>query len=410
MDFWTRRRFLLASGVTGAGALAAGAIWYPLREIMSTAGEVPSGAGTLVIITLYGGNDGLNTVVPYADPAYEKARPDLAYQPDEVLKLDPAIGLNPALKGMHRIFGQKRLAIVRGVGYPKADRSHFRSMDIWHTAQPRQPGTTGWVGRWLDSVGGDPRLAISFESVLPPLLAGATSAGAVVGVNGLKLPRSFPLKTISAFGTAVTNEPALQARAASCFADLVNVHEFVHDVEENAQELAESGEGPKATGTGGQSALDKQLNLVAQCIEAKVATRVFSVSLGGFDTHADEKQPHQALLSMLDRAVTAFHDRMAASEHGRRVAVVIYSEFGRRVKANASDGTDHGTASDLFVLGHGVRGGLYGEPASLTDLDQGDLKFTTDFRDVYAMLLERALDADPAQLLDGWRSGLAQII
>lgn len=409
MDFLTRRKFLIASGVTGAAGIAAGVSGYSLKEVMQTAGELPPGAQTLVLITLYGGNDGLNTVIPYADPAYAKARPGLSYKPAEALKLDESLGLNPALKGLQRYFGDKRLAIVRGVGYPGADRSHFRSMDIWHTAEPQRPGNTGWLGRWLDTAGGDPRLAVSFERVLPPLLAGATSAGAVVGANGLRLPRNFSLPTISGLGTPVEGEPLLQARAASCFADLTRVDALVREVKEDAAERA-AAEGPQATGTGGQTAIQAQLNLVAQCIEAKVATRVYSVSLGGFDTHADEKQPHQALLGMLDRAVSGFLDRMSKSEDGKHTAVVIYSEFGRRVKANASDGTDHGTASDVLILGHRVRGGLYGEPPSLTDLDRGDLKYRVDFRDIYATLLERVLGTDAEQVLGRWEGRLPKVI
>lgn len=409
MDFFTRRKFLIASGVTGAGALAAGVTWYPLKKIMQTAGELPPGARTVVIVTLYGGNDGLNTVVPYADPAYMKARPELSYEPKEVLTLDAATGLNPAMKGLHNYFTANKVAIIRSVGYPEPDLSHFRSMDIWHTAEPKEPGHTGWLGRWLDTTGGDPRLAVSFEQVLPPLLAGNNSAGAVVGANGLRLPRSFSMQSVSALGQPFANEPPMQARAASCFADLVNVDNLIKEVKEDAAERAKSGS--PATGTGGQGALDRQLNLVAQCIEAEVATRVYSVSLGGFDTHADEKQPHQTLLGMLDRAVTGFLDRMSTSEPGKQVAVVIYSEFGRRVRANASDGTDHGTASDVFVLGHRVRGGLYGEPPNLTKLTRGgDLQFTTDFRDIYATLLERALEADPARILNGWTGRLPKII
>lgn len=408
MDFLTRRKFLIASGVTGAAGLAAGAITLPIKEILSTSGEIPPEARVLVIVTLYGGNDGLNTVIPYADPAYFKARPDLAYKENEVLKLDPVAGLNPALKGFHRLFGEQKLAIVRSVGYPGADRSHFRSMDIWHTAQPKDPGHTGWVGRWLDTAGGDPRLAISFEPVLPPLLAGEKSAGAVVGSNGLRLPRSYNVPTLAAVGKASDGEPALQARAASCFRDLVSVDELIKEAKEYAEEMAnEQGRG---TGTGGQTALDNQLNLVAQCIEAKVATRVFSVSLGGFDTHADEKQPHQALLGILDRGVTNFLDRMAKTEQGQKVIVAVYSEFGRRVKANASDGTDHGTASDVFLVGPRVNGGLYGEPPNLSKLDSGDLKYSTDFRDVYASVLDRALNADPAQVLSGWSKTIDKIL
>ena len=192
MDKTTRRRFLIASGVVGGGALAAGAATLSLTDLFDTAGERPEGAKTLVVITLYGGNDGLNTVVPHADKAYQDARPELAYDGGEVLRLDDGTGLNPGLKGLHGLFGTKRLAIVRGVGYPKPDRSHFRSMDIWQTASPERPGNTGWIGRWLDGAGADPRLAVSFEKVLPPLLAGQNCAGAVIGAADAKLPRRSP--------------------------------------------------------------------------------------------------------------------------------------------------------------------------------------------------------------------------
>lgn len=405
MDALTRRKFLITSGVVGAGALAAGATALTLRDVLDTAGEKADGAKSLVVITLYGGNDGLNTVIPHADPAYQSARPELAYGSGEVLALDDATGLNPGLKGLHGLFGEKKLAVVRGVGYPQPDRSHFKSMDIWHTAEPARPGNTGWLGRWLDNAGGDPRLAISFEKVLPPLLAGAKSAGAVVGTGEMKLPKGISRDTLVSFGQPVAGESAVQARAAACFADLASVDTLVASVRESA-EADPDNDLPKATGTGGQAGLDAQLNLVAQCIEARVATRVFSVSLGGFDTHADEKQPHQGLLGILDKAVTSFFQRV----RGKDVVVLIYSEFGRRVRANASDGTDHGTASNVFLLGSSVAGGLYGAQPSLTDLDNGDLKYSTDFRDVYGSVLERVLGTDPGVALGDWKGRLAGVL
>jgi uncharacterized protein (DUF1501 family) len=398
MDTLTRRKFLIASGVVGGTALAAGAAAYTLTEILATSGDRPEGAGTLVVITLYGGNDGLNTVIPHADPAYQSSRPELAYQAGEVLKLDDATGFNPAFKELHGLFGSGQLAVVRGVGYPKPDRSHFRSMDIWHTAQPERPGTTGWLGRWLDQAGGDPRLAVSFENVLPPLLAGASSAGAVVGLKEMKLPAGIKAETLTALGQVAQGASPVLARACHCFTDLVSVDEMIRHVKE-APDADEPD--PGGTGTGGQSTLDGQLDLVAQCIEAKAATRVFSVSLGGFDTHADEKEPHQALLGILDRAIGAFWKRV--SKVDTKVTVLVYSEFGRRVKANASDGTDHGTASNLFLLGGEVKGGLHGAQPSLTDLDNGDLKYHLDFRDVYATLVERVLGADPGPVLGDWK-------
>lgn len=401
MDTLTRRRFLIASGVVAGGAVAAGATAYTLTDILATAGDRHPDAGTLVVLTLYGGNDGLNTVIPYADPAYHDARPELAYDAGEVLRLDAETGLNPALEGLHRLFGERRMAIVRGVGYPKPDRSHFRSMDIWQTAQPDRPGTTGWLGRWLDRAGGDPRLAVSFEPVLPPALAGASCAGAAVPVTGLRLPAGLG-SALTGFGRPAPGEPALQARAAAAFADLVEVDAMVRGVSASSADPDDGPVAEPATATGGRSALRAQLDLVARCVRANVMTRVFSVSLGGFDTHADGKQLQQTLLGQVDAALTSFVDATA----GRKVTVLVYSEFGRRVRANASDGTDHGTASNVLLLGHGVRAGLHGEQPSLTDLDDGDLRYGTDFRDVYATVLAQTLDTDPGAVLGGWRGRL----
>ncbi|MFF5174217.1 DUF1501 domain-containing protein [Micromonospora sp. NPDC000089] len=412
MDTVTRRRFLIASGVAGAAALAAGATAYGLDDLLATAGDRDPDARTLVLVTLYGGNDGLNTVIPYADPAYRAARPELAYQPEQVKRLDDTVGLNPALAGLHGLHEAGRLAVVRGVGYPKPDRSHFRSMDIWQTAQPDRPGTTGWLGRWLDRAGGDPRLAVSFEPALPPLLAGERSAGAAVPVTERKAAKGLTDATLAAFAAAGADDTPARARAAACFADLRSVDEMIRDVRDGgAGEPDPDGEQAPATATGGaRTPLDAQLDLVAQCVEAGVATRVFSVSLGGFDTHADERQLQEVLLGQLDRALTGFAERMSRTEAGRKVVVAVYSEFGRRVKANASDGTDHGTASNVLLLGPGVRGGVYGAAPSLTDLDDGDLKFTVDFRDVYATLLESVLETDPGAVLAGWRGRLTGVL
>ncbi len=405
MDTVTRRRFLIASGVTAGAALAAGAGVFTLKDILDTAGwqDRAPDAKTLVLVTLYGGNDGLNTVIPYADPAYQAARPQLAYQPSEVLHLDGQLGLNPGLKGFAGLFAGKRLAIVRGVEYPKPDHSHFRSMDIWQTGSPTSPTSTGWLGRWLDATGGDARHAVSFEPVLPVVLAGATTAGAVVPPGGRQAAVPAGLSRPQA------GEPPLQARAARAYADLIECDAMIHNLPGPSASPSDAG-GAQATGTGGQSALATQLDLVARCVEAGVATRAFSVSLGGFDLHADEKEAQQRLLGQLDTAVTGFVDRMAKTDNGRKVVVAIYSEFGRRVRANASDGTDHGTASDIFLLGTPVKGGFYGTQPSLTDLDNGDLKVSMDFRDVYATLLADVLGADPGKVLDGWTGRLPGVL
>lgn len=399
MDALTRRKFLIRSGVVGGAALAAGAGAYTLTDILRTASwdDKPPDAKTLVLVTLYGGNDGLATVIPYADPAYHDARPELAYKPEEVLHLDDRLGLNPGMTGFAGLFKDKRLAIVRGVEYPRPDHSHFRSMDIWQTGSPTGPVGTGWLGRWLDVTGGDPRHAVSFEPVLPVVLAGATTAGASVP-TGKRATTTNP--ALAGFGRPAPGEPPLQARAARSFADLVEVDAMIDHLPAASAAAAARPAGALAT----------QLDLVARCVEAGVATRVFSVSLGGFDLHADEKEAQQRLLTELDGAVTGFVHRMAGSANGRTVVVAIYSEFGRRVRANASQGTDHGTASDVFLLGAPVKGGFYGSQPSLTDLDNGDLKVTMDFRDVYATLLHDVLGTDPGRVLAGWSGHLAGVL
>jgi uncharacterized protein (DUF1501 family) len=408
MDALTRRRFLVASGVVGGGALAAGAGVIGFRELLATARGEPAGSGraptTVVLVTLYGGNDGLNTVIPYTDPAYHSARPEIAYQPDFVLRLDDHLGLNPMLRGLKRLWDQKQLAIVLGVGYPKPDRSHFRSMDIWQSGSPTGPVNSGWVGRWLDGTKAPTEAAVSFEPVIPPLLVGRTRVGACVSYRGLQLPTWIKPEVVTALGRSEPDEPPVQARAAASYADLVAMGKVVREAEQS-QSGQETADEPSrvATGTGGNNELTAQLALVARCVEVGVPTQVYSVSFGGFDTHAEERIGQEFLLRKLDDALSGFVTRMAQTEAGRRVVVVVYSEFGRRVRANASDGTDHGTAGPVLVAGPQVVGGFYGEQPSLIDLDDGDLKATVDFRQIYSTLLAGVLQADPAKYLDGFK-------
>ncbi|GAB7045472.1 DUF1501 domain-containing protein [Catenuloplanes indicus] len=415
MDVVTRRRFLLASGVAGGAALAAGAAGLSLAELLRTADREPSptsgGPAKVVLVTLYGGNDGLNTVIPYADPGYWAARPELAYQPEEVLRLDDALGLNPMLTGLRRMWDDKRLAIMLGVGYPRPDRSHFRSMDIWQTASPAEPVSTGWVGRWLDGTNAPLEAAVSFESVLPPLLVGRSRIGACVSYRGLTLPSWVNADLVTALGRAEPGEPELQRHAAASYGDLVTMAQVLQETDHPGTTADATLDAPTAaTGTGGGNALAAQLALVTRCIEAGVPTQVYSVSLGGFDTHAEERTGHEALLKQLDDALTTFVAAMARTPAGQDVTVVVYSEFGRRVRANASDGTDHGTAGPVFALGPRVVGGLYGEQPSLVDLDDGDLKASTDFRAVFGTVLASVLQADPAQYIDGYRGSLLPFI
>ncbi|EWC62219.1 hypothetical protein UO65_2468 [Actinokineospora spheciospongiae] len=413
MDSVTRRRFLTLTGVAGAGALAAGATRVDWGTLMTAASDTPldPGAGVLVVVTLYGGNDGLNTVVPAGDAVYQDLRSDLAYRPEEVLDLGEGLGLNPGMTGFKGLWDQRRLAVVRGVGYPEPDRSHFRSMAIWQTATPGSASTTGWLGRWLDTLDGDPLHALSVEPVAPPLFAGEKGGAASFPVNGLTLPGGNPGKAFKALGHAQEGEDPWRARAAKAIADLHRgVDTFAEPAAGEDRSAPEDEQSTKGASAGGGSALGRQLAMVANLIEAGVPTRAYSVSLGGFDTHADERGTQQRLLTELDGALTPFADRMRGTDRGRNVVVLVYSEFGRRVRANAGQGTDHGTAGPVFLLGEPVAGGFHGEQPGLADLDGDDLKATTDFRDVYATLLGRVLAADPARVLDGHRGNVDHLI
>jgi uncharacterized protein (DUF1501 family) len=409
----TRRRFLAFSGVAAAGALGLGATRVDWPQLLDAAATNPldPAAGVLVVVTLYGGNDGLNTVVPAADPAYQAARPDLAYRPDEVLDLGEGLGLNPGLTGLKALWDGGQLAVVRGVGYPQADRSHFRSMAIWQTASPVSSSTTGWLGRWLDATSTDPLAAVSLESVLPALLAGEKVAAASFPLGGLRLPKGQLGGALQLLGRPDPADGPWQARVATSLADLQRAASTLGPATERrppaaGPAAAEPDEGDeqqdKGASAGGAGQLGAQLDVVANLIELGVPTRAYSVSLGGFDTHSDERATQQRLLTQLDAALSDFQRRCHGTDRGQQVVVLVYSEFGRRVRANGSDGTDHGTAGPVFLLGRGVRGGFHGAEPSLTDLDDGDLKHGTDFRSVYASVLDGVLGTDPGRVLDGW--------
>lgn len=400
MNNITRRRFLVYSGAAGVAALAgASLITWDDMEARAIESPLPAGTRILVLVTLYGGNDGLGTVIPFADPVYQQARGDFAYGEGDVLPLGESLGLNPALTGMSKLWAGQNLAVVRGVGYPKPDRSHFKSMDIWQTASPDAPITTGWIGRWLDSGTRDPLRAVNIGTVLPPLAVGASTAAAALSLGGGRVRHELDA-AVSGLGIVdPTDTPAEIAVAGSyCDRQLVSAT-FAPILGNGAAVEADSDQEAGGASAGGASGLAGQLQMVARCIKAGVPTTVYTVSLGGFDTHADEKGTQEALLRSFDGAVSSFVQEMAGTPNGQGVVVMSYSEFGRRVQANASDGTDHGTAGPVLLAGVPVQGGFYGEQPSLTDLDNGDLKANIDFRRIYGEMLSGVLNADPAQVL-----------
>jgi uncharacterized protein (DUF1501 family) len=360
------------------------------------------GNGILVLLTLYGGNDGLNTVVPNSS-LYLAARGELAHQPNTTLKLDDAFGLNPAMPGFKSLWDAKRLAIVRGVGYPNPNRSHFRSMDIWQTAAPDRNEISGWLGRWHDATGGDPLRMVNIGASMPRAMVSIKGGGGAALPNGnLILPGGAGVsKVFAELGRTPSTLGPLANKVLGNNNDLLRVVEKFSPILKG--EIAGGGavslEGGATANGDNRTQLDNQLDEVARLVNGGAPTRVFSVSLGGFDTHASEKESHARLLSAVDQAVTRFVNTMAASPNGSKVTVVIYSEFGRRVAANDSGGTDHGTANSVFIVGPQVNGGFYGDAPSLSDLDDGDVKFTTDFRGVYSSMLSNVLGIDPAAVL-----------
>ena len=408
----TRRGFLAASGVAGAAGIAGGAAWASLAHSAGTrpVSTTTSAAGTLVLITLYGGNDGLDTVVPAADPAYQKLRGTLAISEHDALPLADGLALHPSLVRLKRRYDTGSVAIVRGVGYPQPDHSHFRSMSIWQTASPQTAISSGWLGRWLDATAssaadrGGPVQAVGVGATLTPALVGQRRSAAAVPIGTLAVPGGALGKSIRALYA-----PGAPAGGGSLLDVVAGVDNDYLSVADRLGPLLDSAASRPAGRKGGDD-LSTQLGIVSRLVRAGVPTQAYAVSMGGFDTHAGEGPTHKDLLAELDSAVDTFLSSVAGSPHAGRLVVMIYSEFGRRVVPNGSGGTDHGTAAPVILTGPGVRGGMYGEQPSLTRLgtgaDDGDLIATTDFRDVYATVLSDVLGTDPGAVLGSGRRSL----
>jgi uncharacterized protein (DUF1501 family) len=418
------RRWFLA-GAAGAGVAGAAALalshdsWGRLlTPAASTSQTLTTGQGILVMVTLYGGNDGLNTVIPYQDSHYLQGRPNLGYQPGQVLPVGDGLALHPNLKAMKALWDAKQLAVVRGVGYPSPVLSHFRGMDIWQTASPETAVATGVLGRWLDATGTDPMRAISIGNTLPRLLTGEKSSGTAIAGPAITLPGGKALAPVlAAFDAPGPDRRGLAAQVAQLGADLLQVQHTIADLlgapsaagaatttpptTKSPTAKAAAGAQP-AAGRGAAAGLAGQLDVVAQLVNAGSPTRVYQVSMGGFDNHAQEKDTHARLMGELDTAIGGFMTALKGHPAGHRVVLMTYSEFGRRVAENRSGGTDHGTAAPLFVVGQAVKGGqFYGAEPSLSDLDNGNLKFTTDFRRVLATMLGQVVGVDPKVALNG---------
>lgn len=405
----TRRDFL-AAGLT---SLAGGLIVPPIlaKGVFAAGADGTQNNRVLVIVQLAGGNDGLNTVVPYADPAYASARPTIGVHPESILHLDGQTGLNGALSGLKSLYDAGQLAIVRGVGYDNPTYSHFENLYVWEYADPARRRTEGWLGALLahQTRSAQPLTACALGEASTPAelrAQGATvtsmqtlSSYVVRGsATQQRLAPTLYRSTPGAYGVLFDNalttaeQGIAQLRSSASYSPRATYAPAV---------AAAAGGSPTAAGRS-RDQLGAALQLTARLIVTQPAVKLCHVVISGFDTHQNEVAVQTALLTELDAAIAGFMKDIAAHGQAGRVVLMTWSEFGRRVKENASSGTDHGAAAPLFIVGAPVRGGLYGEQPSLTStIDGGNLKHTVDFRSVYQSLIGDWLQGDPASVLGG---------
>jgi uncharacterized protein (DUF1501 family) len=357
----------------------------------------------LVVVQLDGGNDGINTVVPFKDDGYARRRKAIRLPEKRLIKINGEVGLHPSMRDADKLLESGRLAIVPGVGYPNPSRSHFRSMAIWQSARLDERDHTGlgWVGRGLD---GGPRTRDGAPAALligpdspPPALCGRRSVGAA----------------LDRLDDYALSDKEAGARPAVTSSD-DDLGQFLRrsllDAYTTADRLEAVAVARDGRASYPESELARRLGLTARLIKAGLGTRVYYLEQGGYDTHGHQIARHAPLLEDLSTSLKAFLDDLASAKVAERVLVLIFSEFGRRVAENGSMGTDHGTAGPVLLAGSGVRPGLHGAYPSLTDLADGDLKMTVDFRRVYATVLECWLGLPSREALGGSFEPLPQTL
>jgi uncharacterized protein (DUF1501 family) len=345
----------------------------------------------LVVIQLTGGNDGLNTVIPLKDAEYAKLRPTLKQPNDQLKKVNDELALHPSLGGLAGLLEDQALCIVQGVGYPNPSQSHFRSMDIWQAASTAEKLSEGWIGKALKQTPSSGAFHVK---------AGGEGGwlaldGAPVRVPSITSLEDFQLKMTAASGADKRDQQKIIEGAVKGGADKPSLLDYVQRTAANtyasSKRLQDIGKNYQPKAEYPNTGLASRLKLAAQLVDADLGTRIFYISLENFDTHANQANQHVTLLSELSGAMTAFYKDMAARGHKDRILMMTFSEFGRRAKENGSKGTDHGSAAPMFLVGAKVKPGVVGTHPSLTQLEDGNLKHHTDFRQVYAAVLDQWL-------------------
>jgi len=356
---------------------------------------VPPGNKAVVIIQLSGGNDGLNTVIPVSNDIYYKERPLLSIKKEQTLTLTDEAGLHPSFTGFKSLFDEGSLGIMNSVGYPDPDRSHFRSMDIWQSASSsKEVWQTGWIGRYLDESCKDCNThsrALEIDDLLSPALKGKTEKG---------IAFKDPRRLYNTSHEKYFKDLAAAHHAAEHERPVDYLYKTMSETLSSADYIYEQSKQRPSSGTYPQTELGRNLKIIASLILSDINTKVYYVSLGSFDTHVNQQQQQLRLFKELDEAVAAFVKDLKNNNRFNDVLLFTFSEFGRRVSQNASGGTDHGTANNMFFVSGGLKQkGILNQMPDLTNLDEGDLKYQVDFKNVYATVLNKWLDADDEKIL-----------
>jgi uncharacterized protein (DUF1501 family) len=403
---FSRRDFLLRTSgfVTVSALVPRWAVAGASRFEESVAAGDP--ARTLVVIELMGGNDGLNTVVPYADALYPQLRSRIGIPANSVLALDGRLGLNPVMTGLKTLWDAQRVAVVTNIGYPSSSLSHFEARDVWHTADPLLAQRRGWLGRWADDVlagNGNPLSCAAISQSLPRTLLADS-----VGVPTFLTLASYQYQTDGAHPEDSGNQvTAFLAQAAGEYPPgslETSLGGVAQDAVSSSNTLQTVGNGYVAMGAYPTSSLGSGLGLIAQIIHADVGARILYITTGGFDNHSGEDVDHDPLLADLSASIKAFFDDLDGHGNAGGVLLMTWSEFGRRAQDNGSNGTDHGTSAPHFVVGDAVVAGIHGDPPNLAQLDaNGNLAIENDFRSYYGTVLSDWLGADAGAILGaGW--------
>jgi uncharacterized protein (DUF1501 family) len=394
-----RTQFLLGA-VSGLTLVASTDHLFARALAQSPLPGLPGDNRVLVLVNLQGGNDGLNCVVPHGDGQYYSFRPSIGIAKGDVLQIKERVGFNPQMKSLKNMYDKGMVAVVQGVGYPDPDHSHFRSTEIWQTAVPDKYEHTGWLGRYLDDSGlpkNNLFNGVAISQVLPEaLIARRTDVPAIPQINGYGLVSDRNVDSRNAY-TSIVEDKRLPFSSPY----LSHVMEIEDHAQKGSEELPKLVAGYKTNASYPATPIGRSLALAAQIIGSNVGTKVLYVQHGSFDTHINQKAVQDRLLGELSNALAAFYDDLGAHGNDKRVLTMTFSEFGRRVGENASRGTDHGEASPLFLIGGGVRGGMYGEYPDFGKLNMGNLAFSTDFRSVYATVLEKWLGRASSPILAG---------